>query len=272
MNDAPPDKPRTFLIQLNLREIFDIASVGVRRASAFLSIALTHNETEDIEDFNLGQRMIYQFWPTPLPPDMKSRAIDEFQHWIVGTCLRELDQYFSMFLDKCWWAIEVIDVAGNPLPENFEFDGKFEGFTNVGKKYFRVCEKLDIAVHEDSFASLSLVRNALAHGSGQVRTRDCNKDATLQVSWLAFELSIQDGDKKHVISRKPFDPISVKKGQIIEYGSKEVSKTFELGERIQLSLHDIAEICFFYHSCAGQIHDAMGSMAEAKQASIDSKK
>ncbi len=251
MQPCSSDEP----INVNVDEIRNIVSVSIRRTSAFLRFGLDELNTRDGGNFNLAAGVNYQFWPEVITTDERNDARDAYRSWLVGCGLRELDQYYSIFLDKVWWAIEVGEKHGTALPAGFKFDAKFAELTNVAEKQKRVTKKLGSHNFSEELKSLSKARNCLAHNTGMVRSpNDCNNAAldTLEIKWLAFDMLAIRGGKERIIDKLPFDtnelPGEGDTKVAVRFGQRVLA--FPAGTRVNLTLSQIAEFCVFYNNMA----------------------
>lgn len=254
MEDQPPI---TASISVNLADMFRIAQVGVWRASAFLKIGLHDLHADHHADFDLSGGVQYRFWPSPLPRETAEAAVDEYRHWLIGSCLKELDQFFSLFLDRAWWVIEAASLHNQRVASDHMFDQKFAGTTNVATKIERVAAAVGFIPELECFHSLSLARNALTHGAGRVRNRDCNEENGLLLTWVAAAMVIKDGDREIVWRDRPADTYQVEDpgGAAVLLRFDRQYARFGLGEKIELSHENLAEICWFYQQQASLVHN-----------------
>jgi hypothetical protein len=252
----------TRTINVNFDEMREIVAVSIRRASSFLRLGLDDLETRDGGDFNLTAGVQYRFWPAVISAQDRDGAREEYRSWLVGSCLRELDLFYGLFLDRVWWAIEVGEIHGTPVPSGFMFDAKFARITNVASKQRQVAEKLGSADHYEELNSLSLARNTLAHNAGVVRSPvDCNNAArdALEVKWLAFDMLATRGGEERVVDKLPFDTNELPgEGETqIEIRFTQRVLSFPAKSRVGLSLTQLAELCLFYKIIADKTIKAL---------------
>lgn len=237
-------------VRLDLEQLTEIINVGVRRASAFLKLGTQIGNLEIPSDMTLAGGVAFAFWPRDLSREVRESIREEFRAWLIGSCLRELDQCLGIFLDRAWIILEWAELHGHRIPSSkvLEFDTRFINDTNVARKLATVAEKAKVEVATECHNSLSLARNSLTHGHGQVRHRDCNRSDSLEVMWISPEMVIKDGDEEFVMRSEVFDTYQVKSPTGATVGVRFVrhSKTFKVGERLDFSAHELAEICFFY--------------------------
>ena len=256
MAETPNATPAEFTLDLDRKK--QIVDVGIRRASAFLKIGLTAADAEPPTDFALAGGIAFRFFPTPVKSDVAREVRDEFSSWLIGSCLRELDQYFSLYLDALWELLELSEFHGAVVnsSEVIALDQSFSGRTNVSTKLRDIAERIQTKVAADCFHSLSLARNALSHGAGRVRRRDTNVGSALEVRWIAPVIVIQDGDQETIIREAiPADGYKVRSpdGARLLARIEQHSEAFPLGSKIDLSAHNLAEICFFYSQQASLV-------------------
>jgi len=245
------ERPATGTIKLNFDDLPEAVNLAIRRVSAFIRFGLDKLDKRDGGDFNLTASVNYSFWPKGITEEIRNAAREEYRAWLVGSCLRELDLFYGLFLDKLWYAIEVAELHGTTVSSSHMFDKKFSRKTNIARKQQEVASKLGIPDHFDELNSLSLARNALTHHAGIVRSpADCNNDARddLTIKWLAFDmLAIRNGEER-VVDCAPFDTHTLP-GE----GPVDIALRFTLrelvvlaGQQIKLTNPQIAELCMFY--------------------------
>lgn len=265
---APESDVQRVEIKLDLDKLAAIMNIGVRRASAFLKLGTQIDDADVPADMSLAGGIAFSFWPKDLPESTRKEIADEFRAWLIGSCLRELDQYLGMFLDEAWRLIQLSELHGKRLPssEQVEFDRKFVHETNTARKYGVLREKVGAEIADDCYASFSLVRNSLTHGIGRVRARDCNSEGQLDVMWISPEMVIQDGDVEYVCRAEVFDGYQVRSSEGATVGVRFVkrSKNFKLGQKIEFSPHELAEICFFYKQQADVVRAAIFEFLKSK--------
>ncbi len=241
----------TGTIRINFGEMSELVSLSIRRVSAFLRFGLDDLEARDGGDFRLTAGMHYHFWPEEVSKAGRDAAREEYRSWLVGSCLRELDLFYGLFLDRVWWAVEVGELHGTAVQSEHRFDAKFARDTNVAKKQKRVAEKLGTADHSEELNSLSLARNALTHRAGMVRSPvDCNNAArdVLEVKWLAIGVLASRGGEDRVVATMPFDTWELPGEGAIQIEPRLTQRVlrFPANSMVALSLPQLAELCWFY--------------------------
>lgn len=261
----------TGTIKIDIDQMRHMSGVSIRRASAFVRFGLDGLDERDGGDFNLSAGMSYQFWPKEISLEHRNAAREEFRSWLVGSCLRELDLFHGLLLDKVWFALEVLDLHGTMVRSDYMFDRKFSRKTNVAEKQRLISEKLGNPDHYDELNSLSLGRNALAHHAGHVRAPfDCNNDARdrLTVRWLAFDMLVSRGGEDRVIERLPVDvdALGLPGEGGAQVGVRLSQRTMEVGagQKLTFTHEQLAELCMFYKIIAEQTVDALVVAMRAK--------
>ncbi|MEZ5995694.1 MAG: hypothetical protein R3C25_08055 [Hyphomonadaceae bacterium] len=247
------EENRTAFLRIDFNELSNLAHVGPRRACAFLKMGL-HSCENPPEDFTLQGGIAYRFLPDNTP-QLVDQIKTEFSAWIVGSGLKELDHCFSLFLDKVWFTTRIIRLHGATVPSHIRIGDNFADETNTARKLQRINTEIGGTVDLGAFESLSLARNALTHGAGIVAARHTNRERALEIIWVAPELVVQDGADEIVYRAEPADMHRVKSpdgAQVLLRFSRH-SVTFQEGERIRLTTHNLAEICAFYQSAGSHI-------------------
>lgn len=245
-------------IPVNFDQMRDRVGVGIRRASAFLNIGL--HAVRDIESigFGIDAGTIYHFWPEDLPEGVKNEVATEYEAWLLGSCLKELDIFYSLFLDEVWFAIQLLSLHGKPLSTEQKFDEKFAKNTNVANKQKIIAEKLLIDDHYDQLNSLSLARNCLTHAAGIVRRGfDCNNENRdmLVLRWRAMDTyAVRSGVEIKMVSF-PFDTWQLPgEGEIqIVMRFNDQSQVFPADSKVVLDQTVIAQLCLFYDIICNEV-------------------
>lgn len=241
----------TGTIEINLDAMREVVNLAIRRVTAFVRFGVDDLDGRDGGDFNLAASIVYRFWPENISTEHRDAAREEYRGWLIGSCLRELDLFFGIFLDKIWFAIEVSELHGTLVRSDHVFDQKFSRQTNVAAKHKEVASKLGITHYLDELNSLSLARNALSHNAGVVRSPfDCNDDARgrLAIKWLAFDMVVSRDGEERVVDQSLFDTYTLPGAGPVEVSLQFASREINVpaGNQIRLSNSQIAELCMFY--------------------------
>ncbi len=266
-------EPISRTISINFDELRAIVGVAIRRASAFARIALDELDTRDVTNFNLSAGFTYGFWPEVISNEDRIAAHQEFRSWILGSCMRELDLFYGLFLDRVWYAIEVAEKHGTKVRSDYVFDTKFSRNPNVAAKQKLVSGKLKMDDYFEQLNSLSLARNALGHNAGFVRSpHDCNSENrnALEIKWLAFDMIAGRNGEEMVVENMPFDTNLLPGDGETEISIRFTARVLNVlaGSRIELSHAQLAELCHFYVVVRDRTIDGLVAFFAAKGVSV----
>ena len=253
-------------LSIDIAAIQDIAQRGVRRAIAFLGLGLRATCDGPPKSVTLESRFSIHWFPDPLPPDVAEEISREYEAWITGSALKELDQYFALFLDEVWDWIRLSEFHGCQLPTGFGPDRKFRSKTNVGKKLNVVEAALGVkGISSGFFDAYSFARNALTHNAGIVRQQDTNRRGALSIRWHAPTVVIKADGDEYAIDQRGCMPQRVfsSEAQLV-FRMTEREQVVALGERIALSRFDLSEICFSYQNAAETISKGLSEYLKGK--------
>ncbi len=269
------DIPSRAVFKVDLDRLTAFADVGVRRASAFLKLGLRSLSEPALTDLTLNGDASYSFWPNPLPEAIWDTVAAEYKVWLVGSCLKELDQFFSLFLDEASLSLDLIALHGGTLrtTDPIPVDWKFAKKTNSAKKYALVAARLGLETAAACLSSLSAARNALTHGMGKVRSRDLSAEGILVVEWEAWVPFLKDGPIEMTLLDAIENSHTVRASEGAEAYVRRVnrSKSFSLGQKIDLSADDLAEICMFYRQISYLIRSRIIQHAGEKGIAVEVK-
>ena len=262
-------EPLRQTIQLNFDDIKNIMHTGIRRASSFVRLGLDDLDQRGLGDFNLAAGVEYRFWPEVISEADRSAVKEEYKGWLVGNCLRELDLFYGLFLDKIWFALELGELHGTIVRSDYMFDNKFSRQTNGANKHKAIAEKLGNPAHFEILNSISLARNALTHHAGVIRSpTDCNNDGRdrLSMKWLALCMVASRGGAEIVVDQMPFDTELLPGTGETTTAMRLVEKTIETqaGQRLELSGAQLSELCMFYTIVCDQVIAALGKFVASK--------
>ena len=262
-------EPKIGNINIDIDAMRAVVELAIRRTSAFMRFGLDDLDERDGGDFNLTASLVYSFWPSEITTEIRASAREEYRAWIVGSCLRELDLFYGLFLDKLWFAIEVGKLHGSTVRSDLTFDNKFARKTNVAAKQREVADKLKNADHFGELNSLSLARNALTHNAGVVRSPfDCNNDArdALIIQWLAFDMLVTRNGEERVVDHTPFDTHTLPGDGPVQIGLRFTPRELVVpaGHQIKLTHPQVAELCMFYRILCDKAIDAYRAFLSEK--------
>ncbi len=237
-------------LSLDFQQLKNISVLGVRRAAAFIAIAL--NATENVADQSLAlpSASMWRFFPEPVPNELLLNSVAEFRVWVVGCAMRELDAAFNDFVDLAWAMNEWSKLHGHRVRSDHTIR-TISAKTNAGAKLQMLFEEIGVeSLDVRKLKSLSNLRNCLTHARGLVTERHCNVEGALQVEWLGFELGFeQEGiftpmpqpiPSEGVAAPDPSAPASI----VLKVVDK--SASFKKGAQVLLKPDDLHEMCQFY--------------------------
>lgn len=267
-------------ITLKLSRLSALADAAVNRAAAFLAIGLRAAEGATPTSLALSQHSAIQILPDPLPDDAARAILGEWQAWITGAALRELDESFSLFLERAFEAIILIESHGGTLSSDRRRElSKLHGDTNTRSRLEKVLSRIELPLDPvRHFSTISSVRNLLTHNAGVVRSRDCQTDNTFTITWIGMDVIVSLVEDSSELLRYsgngPMTPLTVPKDSEVALQFVERKRAFSVGEAAHLSPHDLHEICYMFRRTAQRIVTgiaAFGIWNGVNVGSLDSK-
>lgn len=256
-------------LHFDLNKLKEIGFVGVRRASAFMCLGLTPTVGEPPKNLSLNSAVNFQFLPTPLPEEMSLAIVAHYRTWLVGNALRELDLHCHLFLDEAWRIVQWLKLHNTQVKSDFKVS-EISGDTNAASKLKKIYKALGVAPNADLVSqvwSITNARNCLTHNAGLVNSRYANKDEKqLKLAWVGPELRLRQGEKFTVITPEGsnFRAPDPSKEALIEMQFLEREKLFDIGIRIDLTPHELHEICFFYTRITETVVASLGDHFRSK--------
>jgi len=192
----------------------------------------------DFEETELPGRLQISVVPEPMPEKMLNDYVAQFRAWIVGNGLRELVETYSQFLDQVYaHGLEVLSPT--------DLDRRQHTFEQVSlrDKIQRLRAEMGIdGGFSQHLESLTIARNALTHGTGRVRPRDCTDGGELVITWRGIECFFTDDDG--VRHRIGDEPPEVRLRDPLESVTVDRQRRWKLGQRVELTAFDLTEICY----------------------------
>lgn len=237
-------------IQLSIDEAVNTLKVGVRRVGAFLGVG-THaaaNATADtvvLADTETNIRL----FPSPVPEAVVEEVKTEFRLWIEACAFRELCEVLEVYLTQLYsFASFMRASTDGRIPSGFQLV--------IPNAFDRRGLTAKLKTLEDDFAISSRysnflgtlwdARNCLVHRRGYVGAQDLNDGDRLTIRWIGLTTKfIENGTEIEYVLRHDVELPDTRAGGQIVAVVDERSRSFPVGERIQLTAHDLAEICWF---------------------------
>jgi hypothetical protein len=95
---------------------------------------------------------------------------------------------------------------------------------------------------------LSKARNALSHNMGRVDQYHTTHERMLRLSWIGPEFVLRDR-----VVTGAFEEIHVDAGEVMQARIGARNREFAIGKPIDLSPHELSEICFTYLFLANRV-------------------
>lgn len=192
----------------------------------------------DFEETELPGRVQIAIVPEPMPEKVLNDYVVQFRAWIVGNGLRELVETYSKFLDQVYG-------HGLEILSSMDLDRRQRSFeqASLRDKVHRLRAEMGIdGGFSQHLESLTAARNALTHGTGTVRRRDCTDGDELVMTWRGIENFFTDGDGvRHRIGDEPSE---VRLREPLEVVTVDRERRRKLGQRVELTAFDLTEICY----------------------------
>ena len=158
-------------------EIFDLnftyrtALAGIHRAYVFMQFGVQGVSVSDFEQTALrGRRPELLIVPEPIASDMLQDYLTQFRSWVVGNGLRELVETYCQFLDEVY--VRGLEVLTTP---DLDRRRRVLSKPHCGTKYAGFVTRWISKACSVVIFEFSAARNALTHGVGTVRQRDCTR-------------------------------------------------------------------------------------------------
>jgi hypothetical protein len=251
---------RRRVLNIDIGGMLQRAKTGVVRAAAFLGVSEHVLEQELPRSLNLGGSVQLQLLPDPIPDALAAEIKPAFRDWVVGNALRELDQFLSLMLDEAWDIAQAIKVFSGEHAKDHVWR-RIHRTTNVAEKHRLVLETFgeltqQLADDNTCLASLSIARNALAHGLGIV-TDERATDGAVTVKWIALQLQAKVGTRTIVLEENV--PFEAPEHTDIVMAVVINERRFAVGEHVVFTPGELLEICLFYQ----MVMDRVALAAEA---------
>ena len=238
-------------ININFIQIQKDADKSVFRAAAFMGLGINAAYDKDFKSYQLAPITQIEILPSDLNDDSISHIKKEFALWIIAGGLNELIEGFESFLMKIH-SIPLLIKLDNGRMSRPEAKKERKNFSHIGLggKLNLLKKKHNLVIENSLYLeSLALARNCFTHRHGIVRPADLKNGASdLTIEWKGMDVfvSTPEGKQFPLIPAAGEDPIFLKEGGTIKLRPNVVrSRKFSKGQQINLSPHDLSEICLF---------------------------
>lgn len=236
---------------IDFNQIQEVADKPVRRAAAFMGLGLNAAYDENFKNYQLAPITQIEIIPSNLNDDSISHLKKEFAIWIIAGGLNELIEGFESFLMR----IHLIPLAINLKKgiisrEEARKERKKFTYSGLKDKLSWLREKYNLILGNAPYLeSLAYARNCFTHRHGIVGQADLkNGESELTIEWRGMEVfvSTPGGEEITIIPSKGRESITLKDGGNVKLRFN-IARTlkFSKGQLIQLSPHDLTEICLF---------------------------
>jgi hypothetical protein len=230
-----------------------IMHIGVRRAAGFMLLGLSAAENQEVgkaafDPENNKFRMRY--FPELMSKEAIADVQENFKQWVIESGLRELDQHCSIYCDRIYEILVLLEYNNKRIPQiavdRIRF---FQNRTSVGGKLQALGVEFGIvAKYGDHISSMTLARNCLTHNMGRVSHRNANSKEGLMLSWLVMNTFVGE-----VMLTDDMLPYHVEKDEVMSIRFDVNRRLVKFGEAINLQAHELLEICWNYESQTDQI-------------------
>lgn len=231
---------------IDLDEIKEIVSLGIRRTSVFMGLGINAAYDDSFKNYELTDITSMQFVASNANDNEIKLFKEEFASWITTNGFRELIETLSVFLDNIFnvclsiSSTKSVDNSSEKLSKNFSLKG-IEG------KFKLLEEKFNIKIlYRDFILSINKARNCLAHRRGLLGTEDCD-NGKFELKWMGTEIFAQKKTGEIIILEAPIqaDGVLLEEGESLGIRLNEKKLLFNIGDVIRLTPRNLSEICYF---------------------------
>lgn len=254
-------------MNIDLDRLLDIAQRGVRRASAFLAIGVNSARDPRIKEYRFPTEVPVQILPDGLDNKAVGHLKIEFEKWVILSGLRDLIEAFAVYLDGVHKVGLLISVnAGSLKPEEASnFERAFER-KGIEGKLKTLKHRFGIETPKGKYlVSISKARNCLTHRRGIVAPLDTDSSGVLRVLWWALDLFAETPEGREISLMPPLPEggVLLDKGGQVKVRFTDREREFHLGEVLELSTRDLAEICFLVSLAAREVMSTVVSFTRS---------
>lgn len=243
-----------FDLDIIYRELLTV----VHRAYVFMRFGHRGISLSDFDETRLPGSLQIMVVPEPMPAEVLKEYTEQYKSWVLGNGVRDLVEAFAHFLD----GIYEIGLALTSSPDPARKLRKCEAASLRSKVQLLKAEFQIEGVFAQHFDTFTAARNALAHGRGVVRKKHCNVDDALVITWQGLDdrFLATDGNRYEPNGR----PEGIEFVEPLDQERPLREKCWKIGERVELSARDLAEITFMANYEAVDVTDAFCEFAMAQ--------
>jgi hypothetical protein len=259
-------------VELDLDSVVKVLLIGVRRTAAFMGLGVNAAIDPDFKTVDLpSTESNLRLLPDPIPDSLMANIKEEFKLWIQAGGLRELCESLEQYLTGIYRfaAIAAASRGGRisssavvEIPKRFSREG-------LRTKLAMLREDFDVGLQRpELMASLWDVRNCLNHRRGLVGQQDVSGGGFLEMSWRGIDTLFIDHQGNVTLLEIGHEPFPTGEGGHIAIRVTDRVRRFTVGDRIDFSPHDLAEICWFALAQSDEIVKALMAHMERKGIAI----
>lgn len=259
-------------ITIDVAKIRDTALKGVRRTTIFLGLGTNAAADERLTDYSLEKHSTLNLVPDDVDGEGLEHFKTEFGRWIISSGIRELIEWFAIYLDQVHHAglaillhaKEITQEQASQWHRSFHYKGVKDKLKLLKNRFgFDTSQLLNIPSIQDA-------RNCLTHRAGVVSNNDVNEDGKLKVKWLAFDAFIEEPNGNKVDLNSPIGaPVKLENGGEVKTQLVERVKEFEVGEVVSFTPAELQEICFSIIIATDKVIPQLVDLAKAKNVPIN---
>ncbi len=244
-------------MNIDLDQLLEIALKGVRRSAAFLALGVNSARDPGHKAYRFSDNVPTQILPDNFDEKAISNLKTEFEKWVILSSLRELIETFAVYLDGVHRVCLIAaSNKGTIQPEDVQkFEQAFER-KGLEKKFKTLKNRFCVETPKGKYlVGISKARNCLAHRRGVIAANDVGSDETLRVTWWALNLfaATPDGGKVSLMPPLPEGGILIKEGASIRLDFVDREREFKVGQVLELTVADLAEICVVVNFAAREV-------------------
>lgn len=243
-----------YTIHLDYNDAREVAYTSIRRAAIFMGLGLNAARDPELVDYSLSKEVNINLVPQNATPKTIDIYKKSFEKWIIANCFRELIEGFVVYLDRLYKHSAVISKGSKGLTpkelktlHNKVHEKGLPGKQKLLREDFGIITP--VSAH---FKTIYEARNCLCHNRGLVSPNYSNKGERLEVTWRSFDIfaKTESGDEIPFSLKPNAPPTYLKEKSEVCMRFTTRSRAFHLGEVIELSVNELAEILSFAHLAA----------------------
>jgi hypothetical protein len=241
------------------------ALTGIRRAVVFLGLGVNAADNKSSLEYRLLNDSRIQLLPD-VPDSVVEEWKSQFRIWIVGSAFRELVEHLCLLLDRIFYCtLKFAEPSSKVTFKEFERMGLDKKLTCLSKE-FGNSTKLD-----SPLATFYPVRTCFVHRLGRVGSKDVTS-GPLKLEWASIRLFIStpSGEIEFSLEARHAHQIELPEGGAIMAQPLALrSRSFVLGDSIDLTAHELTEILYFAQIWIAQILESATGFARSRGVMLD---